>query len=72
MANKRTAVMRKYTQKTKHNTNKLATVLLKQATFVAVVEPETRISFLLARCRYLSIFRILLVTNYIPGIGHWK
>jgi len=33
------------------------------ATFVAVVDPGTRISFLFARRRYLSIFGILLVNN---------
>jgi len=32
--------------------------------FVAVVDPGTRISFLFAMCRYLYIFRILLLTNY--------
>jgi len=32
-------------------------------TFVAVVDLGTRISFIFARCRYLSIFRILLLTN---------
>ena len=29
------------------------------AAFVAVVDPRTSISFLFARCRYLSIFRFL-------------
>jgi len=33
--------------------------------FVAVVDPGTRISFLFARCRYLSISGILLLTNNI-------
>jgi len=33
------------------------------ATFVAAVDPGTRISFLFARCRYLSIFRVLLLTT---------
>jgi len=32
-------------------------------TFAAVVDPGTRISFLFARCRYLSIFGILLLIN---------
>jgi len=30
---------------------------------IAVVDPGTRIPFLFARCRYLSIFSILLLTN---------
>ena len=33
------------------------------ATLVAVVDPETRISFLFARCRYMSNLSILLVIN---------
>ena len=33
------------------------------ATFVAVVDPKTRVSFLFARCRYLSIFRILILSS---------
>jgi len=32
-------------------------------TFVAVVDPRTHISFLFTRCRYLSIFDILLLTD---------
>jgi len=32
-------------------------------TFVAVVDPGTSISFLFARCRYLSIFGMLLLIN---------
>ena len=35
------------------------------AAFVAVVYPGTCISFLFTRCRYLSIFNILLLTNYL-------
>ena len=43
-------------------------LLLKQlqvttATFVAAVDPGTRFSFPFARCRYLSIFGILLVNK---------
>jgi len=34
-------------------------------TFVAIVDPETCISFLFDRCRYLSIFRILLLSNWL-------
>jgi len=32
-------------------------------TSTTVEDPRTRISFLFARCRYLSIFGILLLTN---------
>jgi len=35
------------------------------ATLVAVVDLRTRVSFLLVRCRYLSIFRFLLLSNLL-------
>jgi len=38
---------------------------IRTATFVAVVDLGTRISLMFARCRYMSIFRILLLTDQL-------
>ena len=53
-----------FTTFTKHNQqSQFLTRKSIMATFIAVADPAMRISFLLARCRYLSHFLILLVNN---------
>ena len=47
---------------------KLLQITSTTATFVAVVDSRTSIPFLFARCRYLSIFGILLVTAARSGV----
>jgi len=42
---------------------KLQITITGTATFEAVVDPGTRMLFLFARCRYMSILGILLLSN---------